>query len=288
MGAKTRIEWTDHTFNPWWGCAHVSPGCVNCYAEAFSKRTGHDVWGAKGERRLFGDKHWNEPVTWDAAARQAGRTELVFCASMADVFEEHPAVLEARIRLWRLIAATPNLCWQLLTKRPENVLGMVPGRWRKRWPENAWIGTTTEDQQRADERIPVLLNIPAPVRFLSCEPLLGPVDLSTWLGVEFMESFEGYGHEMFSALQGRVGPDGGLHWVIVGGESGLNARPMSATWARELRDQCVAAGTAFFFKQWGGRTPKANGRELDGRTWDGTPSRPVASQGYSQDEGGQE
>jgi protein gp37 len=186
MGESTAISWTDHTFNPWWGCTRVSPGCQHCYAEAFAKRTGNDVWGTS-PRRFFGDKHWAEPLKWDRQAEADGRPHLVFCASMADVFEDRSELVEHRARLWDLIDRTPYLIWQLLTKRPENVLKLTPEGWHgagfadrpeRLWPPNVWIGTTVEDQQRADDRIPELLKVPAAVRFLSCEPLLGPVDVA--------------------------------------------------------------------------------------------------------------
>jgi hypothetical protein len=126
MGKDSKIAWTHHTFSPWWGCSHVSPGCVRCYAEVWAKRTGHDVWGAKGDRRTFPEKHWREPLAWNAAAQRAGERRRVFCASMADVFEDHPALPPERAKLWPLIEATPNLDWLLLTKRIENVAGMAP------------------------------------------------------------------------------------------------------------------------------------------------------------------
>lgn len=272
MGAETAIGWTDHTFNPWWGCVRVSPGCNHCYAESFAKRTGNDVWGKSAERRRFGDKHWNEPVKWNRKAEQDGVRRRVFCASMADVFEDREDHQPDRERLWALIEDTPHLDWQLLTKRPENVLTMTPLDFFDRRP-NVWIGTTVEDQQRADERIPVLLDIPATVRFLSCEPLLGPVDLG--LGEDHR------GHEqdhittdvypqcLDCSTEDHVvdwtyidGPQ--IDWVIVGGESGPKHRPLDLDWARSIRDQCAAAQVPFFFKQVGGRTPKAGGDLLDG------------------------
>ena len=176
---------------------------------------------------------------------------------MADVFEDHPQVVDARTRLFTLIERTLWLDWMLLTKRPDNVMDMIPIDWRPWLPDNVWVGTSVEDQQRADERIPALLAIPAQVRFLSCEPLIGPVDLQYVLGVERMDILESepnpWGAEMFATMQGRLG--GGLHWVIVGGESGPGARPMHPDWARTLRDQCEAAEVAFLFKQWGAWAP---------------------------------
>lgn len=273
MGESTAIGWTDHTFNPWWGCARVSPGCEHCYAEAFAKRTGHAVWGKRSERRFFGDKHWAEPVKWNAAAEAAGVRRRVFCASMADVFEDRDDLGDERARLWALIEDTPHLDWQLLTKRPENVLGMVPPRWvypggdaRNFWPVNAWIGCTVEDQQRADERVPELLRIPAPVRFLSCEPLLGPVDLTGTAVLGFHAS-RGVLHDDYAdRIQFENIARAGISWVIVGGESGPGHRPMNVDHARALVAQCEAAGVPVFFKQVGGRTPTAGGDQLDGRT----------------------
>lgn len=241
MGDQTKIEWTEATFNPWWGCAHVSPGCANCYAETMAARYGHDVWGKDGARRTFGDKHWAEPLKWNRRAEERGRPMLVFCASMADVFEPHPALPPERERLWHLIEATPHLRWQLLTKRPELVKEMVPSSWTPEtfggFPSNVWIGTSVEDQQRADERIAALVDIPAPIRFLSCEPLLAPVDLREWLRAPGIDSW--------------------IDWVIVGGESGTKARPMHPEWARLIREQCLEAGVPFLFKQWGEWAPNA-------------------------------
>ncbi len=274
MGTATAISWTDHTFNPWWGCTRVSPGCLHCYAETFAKRTGHTVWGKDVERRRFADKHWNEPRRWNETARISGRPALVFCASMADVFEDRPDHLDDRARLFSLIEATPHLIWQLLTKRPENVRAMVPTWWLDAtWPSNAWIGTTIEDQQRANERIPELLAIPAPIRFLSCEPLLGPLDLSRWLHLEWMDALRlpgdplsfrgegGWGQEMFAALAGERP---GIGWIIVGGESGPGHRPLVLDHARDLVDQALAAEVPLLFKQVGGHHPTTGGDFLDG------------------------
>lgn len=212
MSEKTGIQWTDHTFNPWWGCAHVSPGCVNCYAETLAARYGNDVWGAKAPRRFFGEKHWAEPLKWNREAEREGRRHRVFCASMADVFEPREDLDLWREALWALIDATPSLDWQLLTKRPEEVAGMVP--WGDDWPANVWLGTSVENQEWADKRIPELLKIPARLRFLSCEPLVGP----TWI--------------LSYLLHGQV------DWVIIGGESGPHARRMDLMWARSLVNQC--------------------------------------------------
>jgi protein gp37 len=279
MGQNSKIEWTRHTFNPWWGCEKVSPACKHCYAETWAQRLGLDLWGPRTDRRFFGDKHWAEPHKWNADAGKAGDRPRVFCASMADVFENRRELDVWRDRLWRLIEATPNLDWLLLTKRPEHVQGLSP--WGKRWPRNVWLGTTAEDQECANKRIPLILDIPAVVRFASCEPLLGPVDASKWLAAP--------------------GKKSGLNWVIAGGESGSKARPMNPLWAESLRDQCEAKGVPFHFKQWGHWGPespadrkaaqsvsvigrngetirlyklgkKVTGRALAGRTWDGFPT----------------
>jgi len=249
MGKETEIAWTDATFNPVWGCARVSPGCEHCYAEAFAKRTGHDVWGAKGERRVFGEKHWNEPLKWNAAAAKAGIRKRVFCASMADVFEDHPTVAGERSKLWRLIEQTSWLDWQLLTKRPENIRAMLPPPWLERPLPNLWLGTTTEDQRRADERIPHLLAAPALVRFLSSEPLLGPVDIGAYLPDAGLRS----------RTSGEWKQAPAIDWVIVGAESGPGARTMEIGWARAIVEQCSAHRTACFVKQLGHR-PLARSR----------------------------
>jgi protein gp37 len=245
VGESTAIAWTDHTFNPWWGCERVSPGCQHCYAETFAKRTGHDVWGKTAERRFFGDKHWAEPLKWNAAAEAAGAPALVFCSSMADVFEDRPELVAHRERLFDLIEATPHLIWQLLTKRPQNIHPMTQFRWFHGFPFNVWVGTTVEDQQRAYERIPILAKVPATVRFLSMEPLLGSVDLDEWLPDP--------GHGIPTSFE----------WVIVGGESGPGHRPLNVDHARDVVAQCTWA-VPVFFKQHGGRTPTAGGDVLDG------------------------
>lgn len=239
MGEQTEIAWTDHTFNPWWGCQRVSPGCEHCYAETFAKRVGLKVWGPQSERRFFGDKHWREPLKWNRKAASEGRRARVFCASMADVFEERADLVEPRARLVRLIAATPYLDWLLLTKRPENMLqlGAEAGLDPEGWLSNIWLGTTAEDQRRADERLPHLLEVPAAVRFVSYEPALGLVDFRRHLD----------------------SPEcAGLDWIIVGGESGAGARPFDAAWAREVVRTCRDTGTWCFVKQMGARPYDSN------------------------------
>lgn len=314
---NSKIEWTHHTFNSWWGCVKVSPGCEHCYAESFSKRTGQAIWGpAKTtDRRLFGDKHWAEPLKWNAAAKAAGERHRVFCASMADVFEDHPQVVESRVRLLDLIVQTPHLNWLLLTKRPEHVNWMIEQAtgfsdsemWFHAVGDRVWVGTSVENQEYADKRIPELLNIPAKIRFLSCEPLLGPVNLDDWFGLEEGNEWRDCLCDeidpsdrpcMVCETRKELGKESGIDWVIVGGESGHHARPMDPQWAQSLRDQCQSAGVAFHFKQWGEWIPtyhedwhnpgvpvrvgdrykymikagkKAAGRLLDGREWNEYP-----------------
>lgn len=268
MAKNSRIEWTTHTFNPWWGCVKMSPACKHCYAESWAKRVGSRVWGKAAPRRFFGDKHWQEPQKWNAEADKQGLRARVFCASMADVFEDRSDLDVWRDRLWTLIEETPALDWLLLTKRPDLVLDKV--RWTNAWPKNVWIGTTVENQHWAKKRLPELSKIPASVRFISAEPLLGPIDLSEWSDQ--------------------------IDWVITGGESGPKARPSSPSWFRHLLNQCMASSIPFHFKQWGDWGPgqglnlasarvakaadgttmlrvgkKVAGRTLDGTTWDGLP-----------------
>lgn len=251
MAKNSKIEWTHHTFNPWWGCAKVSPGCEHCYAEAFAKRTGNAVWGVGGPRRFFGEKHWSYPKLWNEESQSEGQRKRVFCASMADVFEDREGLRVERRRLVHLIEATPWLDWLLLTKRPQNIVRLMDEAmdgnfdrmttFRDRMP-NVWLGVTAEDQNHYDQRTQWLAHVQAVVRFVSAEPLLGPINLRAWC------------------------PD----WIIVGGESGNGARPMKKEWVESIREQCKGV-TAFFFKQWGGRLKNAAGRDLDGRTWDEVP-----------------
>lgn len=403
MGENTKIEWCDHTFNPWQGCAKVSAGCANCYAEAMmDKRLGKVQWGDAGTRVRTSAANWKKPLQWnrqgmvcidcgtpvtdnDCDCGQVGaigkmRRPRVFCASLADVFEDRPELYQWRIDLMNLINQTPNLDWLLLTKRPENVMQMLSeigsgedgeiGLLEMDWPmPNVWIGTSVENQEQADKRIPELLKIPAKVRFLSMEPLLGPVDMdnyirpllplpieeapSTWAEWNsrdlwphwvpekwrrLIENFhnESWGRSPNSWLQGTLtngcppfgatmtcddcigkkgvtitgrfvhtwnnmcilvdsigeahvtstprrhlfdpGPSSGsyqrINWVICGGESGPNARPMHPDWARSLRDQCQAAGVPFHFKQWGEWAPDCTPPVKDSHRWpicDGQP-----------------
>lgn len=246
MGEQTGISWADHTFNPWRGCEKVSEACRYCYAERLSQRNPNVLgeWGPNGKRVVAADSTWREPLKWDRKAQAAGERRRVFCASIADVFEDRTDLVAPRARLFDLIRETPHLDWLLLTKRPENIAEMLPEDWGEwGWP-NAWLGVSVEDQEAAEERIPKLLSVPAALRFLSCEPLLGPVDLVKATGCAAWDGSCEIG------LEG-VPTSGLVDWVIVGGESGPKARPMHPDWARGLRDQCVSAGVPFFFKQWG-------------------------------------
>lgn len=262
MGENSGIEWTDHSFNPWVGCVKVSPGCAHCYAEAFDRRVGGVPvaqrkegqkalrWGVSAPRTRTTEAYWRQPIAWNAEAIAKGARARVFSASLADVFEENSRIdLHAwRLELFELIRLTPALDWQLLTKRPQHVLPMLAaalkaqGRasvdvatvaWVEAWlegvpPPNVWLGTTVEDEARAAERIPHLVAAPAAVRFLSMEPLLERVDLRR--------------HQL-----------AGVHWVIVGGESGKQARVFDSDWAGEVVAAARAAGVVPFVKQLGSR-----------------------------------
>ena len=326
MSDTTKIEWTathlpdgtvlpGYTFNPWTGCTKVSPGCDHCYAEGWSKRSGHVEWGPHGSRRRTSAANWAKPIKWNAEAEASGIRRKVFCASLADVFDNHGSITSGwHGDLWHLIACTPHLDWLMLTKRPQNIAKMLPETygapaWGSGWP-NVWLGTTCENQDEADRRIPHLLAVPAAVRFLSCEPLLGEIDLdSAWHGETALNA-ECWGEcgwcddghpPLYNCHKGRQSGcehakgRSGIDWVITGGESGPGARPMHPDWARSLRDQCTDAGVPFFFKQWGEwadmgsdvdvrrgdemridlgviRTGKKRaGRQLDGREWNQMP-----------------
>lgn len=246
MGEKTGISWTHHTFNPWMGCVKVSPACANCYAERETLRWGKELWGSDAPRQVTSDSYWKQPLRWNREAEKAGERRRVFCASLADVFEDRRDLDEHRTRLWNLIEETPGLDWLLLTKRPENVAKLAPSLWLPgiatgsggAWPEHVWLGTTVESQEWANRRIPALVKIPARVRFLSCEPLLGPIDLTPWLG----------------DWQARAA----IKWVIVGGESGPRSREMKDEWVRSILAQCKASLVPFFMKQGFGNHPDKN------------------------------
>ena len=226
MGENSKIEWTHHTFNPWIGCQEMSAACDHCYARVMNERW-HWVkgWGPHGERKRTSPANWRKPLAWAKAARIAGERRRVFCASLADVFDNQVPV-GWRSDLFDLIASTPELDWLLLTKRPENLARMFPtGAW-----SNIWLGTTCEDQPHYLKRYRLIAELPVTVRFISYEPALGP--LSVALAVPPVRA-----------------PD----WIICGGESGHRARVMPEWWARNVRDDCAKYGIAFFMKQMTGK-----------------------------------
>lgn len=260
MAENSKIEWTDHTFNPWIGCTKVSPGCAHCYAESQDARWKYtiDGWGKGRPRKRTSEANWKKPLQWNKKAEKEGVRFRVFCASLADWLDDEVPV-NWLADLLDLIRLTPNLDWLLLSKRPENFdvrLEAVMARpkldpdetwemihgWamRNKYPQNVWIGTSVEDQARADVRITDLLWIPAKIHFISCEPLLEHTVIRP---------------KLVEAIWGKDKVD----WIIVGGESGPNARAFDSDWARSIRDECTKAGTAFFMKQMGGvRKPFAD------------------------------
>jgi protein gp37 len=244
--AESAIEWTEVTWNPTTGCDRTSPGCDNCYALTLARRLkamGQPKYQLDGDPRTSGPGFGltlhpdtlRLPYSWV-------KPRVVFVNSMSDLF--HEAVPETYIRqVFEVMAATPQHTYQVLTKRSKRLARLAP---MLEWPANVWMGVSVESQ-RYVFRVEHLRSVPAAVRFVSAEPLLGPVELDL----------------------------SGIAWLIAGGESGHRARPIDPDWVRSLRDACVAVGTVFFFKQWGGPTPKAGGRELDGRTYDEIPSKPT-------------
>ncbi|WHT20091.1 phage Gp37/Gp68 family protein [Crossiella sp. CA-258035] len=243
MSTRSRIEWTETTWNPTTGCDKVSAGCDNCYALTLAKRLkamGSAKYQHDGDPRTSGPG-FGVAVHADAlvAPLRWREPRLVFVNSMSDLFHAKVSVDFIR-RVFAVMEATPQHTYQILTKRARRLHRLAGGL---AWPPNVWVGVSVENTDTLS-RMDDLRSVPAAVRFLSCEPLLGPLpnlDLD------------------------------GIHWLIVGGESGPHARPVDETWVLGLRDQCVRADVPFFFKQWGGRTPKSGGRELQGRTWDEMP-----------------
>lgn len=232
------IAWTDNTFNPWMGCVKVSAGCKHCYAETLTRdRMGLQVWGPGSIRQITSAANWRKPVQWQRQAVSEGRRVRVFCGSLCDVFEEHETADATRPRLWELVRNTPNLDWQILTKRPERIGDHLPDDWGPDgWP-NVWLGASIEDM-RVAERADHLRRLPAVVRFVSYEPALGPLDDLDLSGID---------------------------WVIYGGESGRNYRPHNPAWPRAMRRKCLDAGTAFFYKQSAAIRTEM-GTMLDGET----------------------
>lgn len=292
--ALTSIEWTatvlsdgavlpGYTFNPWWGCTKISPGCANCYAAAIDYRFHNEEhWGVGNPRRYFDDKHWLQPVKWNLKAARLGVRLKVFCASMADVFEIHPEASEnaalnaARARLWKLVEATPMLDWLFLTKRVENVGRLVPHHWWRGptqqdpaggFPVNVWLGQTVCTQEEADEKIPLLRSIRVFRRFISYEPALERIDW--WphltpcrcmvcgrryeadpLDPEIDPATWSPPNECVTgSLCYRGGFEPQIHWLIGGGESGPRARPFEEDWMRETWHVCDQTGVKFFYKQ---------------------------------------
>jgi protein gp37 len=246
MGNKTEIAWTDATWNPVSGCTQASPGCDHCYAARLAKRlpVAH-AGGRPFSEVVCHPERLDVPIRWRKPRR-------IFVCSMGDLF--HDGVpFDFVDSVWGRMLLANQHTFQVLTKRPAKMLEYLSTR---RWTpdgSNVWLGVTAEDQQRADERIPLLLQCPAAVRLVSVEPMLGPVDLS------------GYGWMRGLLTEPRIS------WVICGGESGSGARPMHPAWARSLRDQCSAAGVPFFFKQQGGNNHLRHVRILDGVTHDAFP-----------------
>ena len=261
MAERTGIAWTDRTFNPWIGCQQVSPGCFNCYAEKLTLRHKWTQWGPDGKRERTSENYWRQPIRWDRQAGAAGTRDRVFCASLADVLDNQ-APEGAREDLWQLIRSTPNLDWQLLTKRPQNFGEFLPPDWEEGYP-NVWLGVSAEDQKEYERRWPLLARTPAIIRFISYEPALGPLTLA---GQEEQ-------------------PD----WLIWGGESGTPRRRLDPEWIRTITQECHQQGVAVFGKQWGAyednplvtehgltiprareKDPLSNGKGgalLDGRLW---------------------
>lgn len=250
MAENSGIEWTHHTFNPWIGCTKVSAACDHCYAEAWDARGMQGLpsrWGPHADRTIT--KTWGNPVKWNREAARQGIRYRVFCASLADVFDNHKSILPAwRHALWKLIRDTPHLDWLLLTKRPQNISKMLPEDWGSGY-SHVWLGTSTENRAEMLRRGAALARVPARIRFWSAEPLVGDL----------------------GEIPSHIMPS----WVIAGGENGKDYRPVDAAWFRGLRDQCAAAGVPFLFKQWEGRNQreiKAKGRLLDGVVHDGYPA----------------
>lgn len=269
MGERSKIEWTDHTWNLWEGCTKYSPGCEHCYAERDRDHRLEIVqWGPSGTRKVMTDGVIRAPLRWDSEIHKSSvpnRRERVFTMSLGDFFEEWDGPVinhkgsEARVRedgalvyaldrgrpatfndlraiAFKIMESTKNLDYLLLTKRPKNVARMVPKHWMEgHWPSHVWMGVSAEDQNWFDKRIDTLLEIPAAIRFLSCEPLLGSIRLPKKLE--------------------------GIHWIIAGGESGPKSRPMHPSWPTFLRDQCKEQGIAFHFKQWGDWLPFSHWNE---------------------------
>lgn len=250
MGEQTSIAWTDHTFNPWMGCERVSEGCRNCYAATFvENRMGLHLWGKQAPRQVT-KTPWQQVRQWNKKARDSGVRRRVFCASLCDIFEDHPTANETRPKVWDLIRECTALDWQILTKRSHRIAANLPPDWGNGWP-HVWLGVSVEDM-RVARRVDDLRQIPAAVRFISYEPALGSLrDLDL----------------------------DGIDWVIYGGESGPGYRPEDKRWAIEMLEKCKYTNTRFFHKQSAG--PKSGtGVELRGYVIQEFPMpRPIDAEG---------
>ena len=227
MGKATKIAWADSTWNPWWGCEMVSPGCTHCYASTLAKRAGKDCWGKGSPRLSMGESYWAEPLTWNkqaaaGAVGKDGKHWIVFAGDMCDIFD-NAGLQDERKHMWELMRQTSHLTWLLLSKRPENFAKYLPADWGEGYA-NVWLGVTCEDRKHGYPRVNILRNTPAKVRFLSCEPLLEDISDVNLNGID---------------------------WLIAGGESGTGSRSFDLAWARALKVRCAEASTTFFFKQLG-------------------------------------
>lgn len=260
MAENTAISWTDATFNPWIGCSKVSVGCKFCYADRENNRYRWNPagWGPQAPRKRTSPANWKKPLQWNREAEKAGVRKRVFCASLADVFDDHPSIEPTwRADLWNLIERTPHLDWLLLTKRPENIERFIPDRWDDYGyyrlhgklsdgpplPRNIWFGISAEDQANFDVRWFVfesaIHHLYPQVVFLSLEPLLSSINIQVALDeIDLGDEDRNYWTRP-------------ADWVITGGESGPNARPTHPDWVRSIRDQCQEANVPFHFKQWG-------------------------------------
>lgn len=264
MAENTRIEWCDHTVSFWWGCEKVSAACANCYADSLSNRFGPKIWGANRPRKKIKGAI-GALMALDRKARAHGRVDKVFINSMSDFFEVDTAqpiidhngdpldtsLTEMRKEAFHYMGMCRSLKFLMLTKRPENIRSMWPViRSGELWKtDRFWLGTTAEDQTQAGKRIPKLLECHelSPCLYLSCEPLLGPLDISYWLNrVDYNTNDIDCDHE-----NKEFAYESGISWIITGGESSANARPSHPNWFRGLRDQCKDAGVPYLFKQWG-------------------------------------
>ncbi len=258
MAKISKISWTNATFNGWIGCHEVSPACDACYARTLAERYGWAKWGKDTPRHRTSISYWKQPLKWDAEAAKNGERLRVFAFSLADVFEDRRDLDPWRADLWTLIEQTPNLDWMLLSKRAAAIEKLLPPAWLKNPRPNVWLGVTAENQRRAEERIPLLLSVPAAVHWISAEPLLGPIDFRPW----FRGAHHPVTHDRLDAPDGariegeeRIGDSWrravGLNWIIVGGESGEKPRRMDPAWANDILDQCRQGGAAYHFKQKG-------------------------------------